>query len=37
MFSALGRWIKSIYLLTGRIDAARRVLDTNPRSAGKIR
>ena len=31
MFSALGRWIKSIsYLLTGRIDAARRVLDTNP-------
>ena len=31
MFSALGRWIKSIsYLLTGRIDAARRVLDANP-------
>ena len=31
MFSAVGRWIKSIsYLLTGRIDAARRVLDTNP-------
>ena len=31
MFSAIGRWIKSIsYLLTGRIDAARRVLDTNP-------
>jgi hypothetical protein len=31
MFSAIGRWIKAVgYLLTGRIDSARRVLDTNP-------
>ncbi len=31
MFSAIGRWIKAIgYAMTGRIDAARRVLDTNP-------
>ena len=31
MFSAIGRWLKATgYLLTGRIDAARRALDTNP-------
>jgi len=31
MFRALGRWIKAVlYLLTGRLDAARRTLDTNP-------
>jgi chromosome segregation ATPase len=31
MFRAIGRWLKAIgYLLTGRIDAARRALDTNP-------
>lgn len=31
MFSALGRWFKAIgYLLTGQIDSARRVIDTNP-------
>ena len=31
MFGALGRWMKSImYLMTGRMDAARRALDTNP-------
>lgn len=31
MFKAIGRWIKAIgYLLTGQIDSARRVLDTNP-------
>ncbi len=31
MFGAIGRWFKAVgYLLTGRIDAARRVLDTNP-------
>ena len=31
MFGAIGRWIKAIgYLLTGQIDSARRVLDTNP-------
>ncbi len=31
MFRALGRWIKAVgYLLTGQIDSARRVLDTNP-------
>ena len=31
MFSAIGRWLKATgYLLTGRIDAARRTLDTNP-------
>lgn len=31
MFGAIGRWFKAIwYLMTGRIDAARRSLDTNP-------
>src|SRR5882672_9805045 len=31
MFGAIGRWIKAVgYLLTGRIDSARRVIDTNP-------
>lgn len=31
MFRAIGRWFKAIgYLLTGQIDSARRVLDTNP-------
>jgi len=31
MFRALGRWFKALgYLLTGQIDSARRVLDTNP-------
>lgn len=31
MFRALARWIKAVgYLLTGQIDSARRVLDTNP-------
>lgn len=31
MFGALGRWIKAVgYLLTGRVDSARRALDTNP-------
>jgi hypothetical protein len=31
MFGALGRWIKAVgYLLTGRMDSARRVLDQNP-------
>ena len=31
MFGALGRWFKAVgYLLTGRIDAARRALDTDP-------
>jgi uncharacterized protein YoxC len=31
MLGAVGRWIKSIsYLLTGRMDAARKALDTNP-------
>ncbi len=31
MFGAIGRWLKATgYLLTGRIDAARRTLDTNP-------
>ncbi len=31
MFGAIMRWIKAVgYLLTGRIDAARRTLDTNP-------
>ena len=31
MFGALGRWIKAFgYLITGQLDAARRVLDTNP-------
>jgi hypothetical protein len=31
MFGAVGRWIKAIgYLLTGRIDSARKVLDQNP-------
>jgi hypothetical protein len=31
MFGALFRWIKAVgYLLTGQIDSARRVIDTNP-------
>jgi hypothetical protein len=31
MFGALARWLKAIgYLLTGQIDSARRVIDTNP-------
>jgi hypothetical protein len=31
MFGAIMRWVKAVgYLLTGRIDAARRTLDTNP-------
>lgn len=31
MFGAMGRWFKAIgYLLTGRIDSARKVLDQNP-------
>ncbi len=31
MFRALARWVKAIgYMLTGQIDSARRVLDTNP-------
>ncbi|MFP4382288.1 MAG: PspA/IM30 family protein [Candidatus Sumerlaeia bacterium] len=31
MFKAIGRWFKAMgYLMTGRIDAARRALDTNP-------
>ena len=31
MFRALGRWVKAVgYLLTGQVDSARRVLDTNP-------
>jgi len=31
MFRAIGRWLKALgYLLTGRIDSARRALDTNP-------
>lgn len=31
MFRALFRWVKAVgYLLTGQIDSARRVLDTNP-------
>ena len=31
MFRAIGRWIKAMmYLFTGRLDAARRALDTNP-------
>jgi phage shock protein A len=31
MFKALGRWVKAVmYLFTGQIDAARRILDTNP-------
>ena len=31
MFAALARWFKAVgYMLTGRIDSARRVLDTNP-------
>jgi phage shock protein A len=31
MFGALSRWFKAIgYLLTGRIDSARRALDTDP-------
>jgi hypothetical protein len=31
MFRAIGRWFKAVgYLLTGQVDSARRVLDTNP-------
>ena len=31
MFKAVTRWFKAVgYLLTGQIDAARRVIDTNP-------
>ena len=31
MFRAIGRWIKAIgYLLTGKVDSARRILDSNP-------
>jgi len=31
MFGAIIRWIKAVgYLVTGQLDAARRVLDTNP-------
>jgi phage shock protein A len=31
MFGAIGRWLKAMmYLFTGRLDAARRALDTNP-------
>lgn len=31
MFGALNRWLKAIgYLLTGRVDSARRALDTDP-------
>lgn len=31
MFRAIGKWIKAVgYLLTGQVDSARRVLDTNP-------
>jgi len=31
MFRAIWRWFRAVgYLLTGRIDSARRVLDTNP-------
>ena len=31
MFRAIGRWFKAVmYLVTGRLDAARRVLDTDP-------
>ncbi len=31
MFGALVRWFKAVgYLLTGQIDSARRVIDTNP-------
>ena len=31
MFGAIGRWVKAFgYLLTGQMDSARRVLDTNP-------
>jgi hypothetical protein len=31
MFDAIGRWLKAIgYLLTGRIDSSRRVLDQDP-------
>lgn len=33
MFGAIGRWFKAVgYLLTGQIDAARKALDTNPRT-----
>jgi len=31
MFGAIGRWLRAIgYLMTGRIDSARKVLDQNP-------
>ena len=31
MFRAIGRWIKAVgYLLTGKVDSARRILDSNP-------
>ena len=31
MFGAIGRWFKALgYLLTGQIDSARKVIDTNP-------
>lgn len=31
MFRAIGRWVKAVgYLLTGQVDSARKVLDTNP-------
>lgn len=31
MFGAIGRWIRAIgYLITGNLDAARRVIDVNP-------
>ena len=31
MFGAIARWFKAVgYLLTGQIDSARRVIDTNP-------
>lgn len=31
MFGALVRWVKALgYLITGRLDAARKILDTNP-------
>ncbi len=33
MFKAIGSWFKAVgYLLTGQIDAAREVLDTNPKT-----
>ena len=31
MFKAITRWFKAVgYLLTGQIDSARKVIDTNP-------